>query len=163
MITATARTVVRLRIQRQLHLDDAFLLVACVLLTAVITVLYTIEPALNRDILFFQNRGALPEFTGRVTKYEKYLYSQMTLTWMTIFAVKFSFLSFFRHLVDRMTKLVIFWRVVVAVTSLSLVICACSHFVRCPYFGMKSSRYFSMPMQAGEVIGTQHDVWMNRI
>lgn len=143
MITATARTVIRLRIQRQLHLDDAFLLVACVLLTVAITLLYILEPLLYWDARFFRNPGALPvepDFMEKVTKYEKYLYSQLTLTWTTIFAVKFSFLCFFRQMVDRMTTLVIFWRVVVVVTLLSFVLCACSHFVGCPYFGMKSSR-----------------------
>lgn len=154
MVAAIARTVVRLRIQRRLLLDDILLLVACVFLTTAVTLLYVVEPLLYWNMRYFLNPGKIPtppDLIDKLTDYQRYIYSQLTLAWTTIFAVKFSFLFFFRNMVDRMRMLVILWRVVIVTTSISFVLCISSTFIACPYIGPASSKFDFKSSRPGKV------------
>ena len=53
---------------------------------------------------------------------------------VTIFAVKLSFLAFFRSLIRRLRKLEIWWWCVLAVVIPSSIVLVCSNFITCPYF-----------------------------
>lgn len=59
----------------------------------------------------------------------------LELSWTSIFAVKFSFLFFFKTLVNRIRPMTILWQVVVAATTVAWVVgCLCA-IMECPYFG----------------------------
>ena len=58
-------------------------------------------------------------------------WSYLVVIWTSIFAIKFSFLWFFRLLVDRLRSFVIYWRVVVVVSILAYIFCAFNNFIIC--------------------------------
>ena len=59
----------------------------------------------------------------------------LELSWTSIFAVKFSFLFFFKTLVNRVRPMTILWQIVVGATTVAwLVGCLCA-VMECPYFG----------------------------
>jgi hypothetical protein len=51
-----------------------------------------------------------------------------------IFAIKFSFLFFFRSLIDRVYKLKIYWRFIAIYTALTWAISCGVSVIACPYF-----------------------------
>ena len=55
-----------------------------------------------------------------------------------IFAIKFSFLFFFRSLISRLRPMVIYWRVAVTYTALAWAISVGISFVACPYFDSRA-------------------------
>jgi len=58
----------------------------------------------------------------------------LELSWTSIFAVKLSFLFFFKTLVNRIRPMTILWRVVVGVTAVAWAVgCVCV-VMECPYF-----------------------------
>lgn len=57
------------------------------------------------------------------------------LAWITIFAVKFSFLFYFRPLVDRLPRLTLLWRVALAFCIPVAITSMCSTWIVCPYVG----------------------------
>lgn len=69
-----------------------------------------------------------------------YLYSFLALAWTTIFAVKISFLIFFKQLIHRLGKINTYYWVVTGVTVLSWAFLVAEPFILCPYFGYSSSK-----------------------
>ena len=61
----------------------------------------------------------------------RFEYSYVTLAWLVIFSVKFSFLAFFRLLVGRVRTLFVYWRVIVVVNTLAFPYCILCTFVEC--------------------------------
>jgi hypothetical protein len=70
------------------------------------------------------------------------------MSWITIFAVKFSFLFYFRPLVDRLPKLTLLWRVTLAICIPVAISSMCSTFIVCPYVGSEilCESYSSVPL-----------------
>ncbi|KAI9833649.1 MAG: hypothetical protein M1826_006739 [Phylliscum demangeonii] len=138
MLAAAARFVVRLRLQRRLLLEDIILLFACALLVAGSGLLYksmqmlyvTEDLVLNPQTALFR----LPlNYFETMVYYQKTVWAYLVLSSTAIFAVKFTFLSFFRALVDRQQKMLRYWRVVVVITVLSWGACASYPFWDCPH------------------------------
>ncbi|KAI9824019.1 MAG: hypothetical protein M1826_007552 [Phylliscum demangeonii] len=138
MIAATARFVVRLRLQRRLFLEDIILLFACALLIAGTGLLYKIlEMLYFMEDLVLSPQTALsrlpPEFFQTMVYYQNIVWAYLVVSSTAIFAVKFTFLSFFRALVDRQQKMLRYWRVVVVITVLAWGGCASYPFWDCPH------------------------------
>jgi hypothetical protein len=57
------------------------------------------------------------------------------LSWIIIFAVKISFLFYFRTLIERMYRLTIWWRIILAICIPVAIVSMCSTFIVCPYVG----------------------------
>lgn len=139
IITASARTAIRIKFHRRLFADDAFLFIACLALTALFaTVLYYTSTTYTATaILSGQLREgstvspASVDLGAVVSGYRKVQYLRASLAWLTIFAVKFSFLCFFRPLTDRLPRLLLYWRVVVATNILAFVYCVACNFLGC--------------------------------
>lgn len=71
-------------------------------------------------------------------KYLKLSDTYYVMTWTTIFAVKFSFLFFFRVLIRRVHAVTLYWQIVSVVTVLVWVYCIAGAFIICPYFDAKA-------------------------
>lgn len=74
-------------------------------------------------------------------KYLKLSDSYYVMTWTSIFAVKFSFLFFFRVLIRRVRAVTLYWQVVSVVTVLVWVYCIAGAFIICPYFDYKACEF----------------------
>ena len=142
------RTALRLHFQRRLCIDDAFLLLACVALTAAVPVLYRAigplyslqELASGRLSATSWSQSAGTNLNAEVHRYKLLHTTYEALVWTAIFAVKFSFLSFFRHIVDRIPSLIIHWKVVGGMNIVACVFCVCFSFMTCSLTGYAASR-----------------------
>ena len=98
--------------------------------------LYTAE-ALAFDPSFIITRKAFESFLDNLVTTNVFL----AFAWTAVFAVKFAFLSLFRHLVGRVSRgLVIYFWAVVAVTGLCWAFIISEPFILCPYFGLESGQ-----------------------
>ena len=137
LTVAAVRIAFQIHHRRRLYLSDVFLLCACICLCAGTVVLYHFE-----DMLYFEEtlaKGALsasipPDFLTKVETSFKYSFSYYTILWTSIFSVKFSFLSFFRPLVQRLARSRKWWTYVIVITALSWGFCTVGMFIICPRF-----------------------------
>lgn len=74
------------------------------------------------------------DFLQQASRYHKLGLVFLNLTWITVFAVKFSFLVFFRSLVDRIRTLRIYWWVVTVATGFAWAFTLGAVFLPCPWF-----------------------------
>ena len=143
--TAAIRVAVKLHAQGLLQLDDWFLIFACLCLTGATAVLNWGIPAIYQ-ILQLTIDPVHAEFLAdpKALKvwYHQSTYAYTTLSWATIFAAKFSYLWFFRRLVDRLRPLVIYWRVVVTVTAVGAQLCILQAHISCPRMDSRSCELY---------------------
>lgn len=128
---------------------------AIVCLCAAMTLLLVFTPSLYLIEAFVTSSPAAvsPEEMAQMEvqlerplfKYLKLSDSYYVMTWTTIFAVKFSFLFFFRVLIRRVRAVTLYWQVVSVVTVLVWVYCIAGAFIICPYFDSKACE-FSHPI-----------------
>lgn len=81
-----------------------------------------------------------PDFENQLFRFHKISDAYLVLTYTSIFAVKFSFLFFFRVLVRRVHKMVVYWWIVVAVTAVAWIVCVICIFLPCLYFDERSCK-----------------------
>ena len=77
-----------------------------------------------------------------ISKFRKAQFLRGSLAWITIFAVKFSFLSFFHPLTHHLPRLRLYWKVVAALNALACVYCVTSGFLGCLGFGDETCEYW---------------------
>ena len=131
-----------MRIHNRLHLDDYFLIFSCVCITVgtalcyvYIGLLYWIQ---ELDLNPTRSSYLLAEhidFIADINLIERLVSVFTTLMFTAIFAVKLAYLAFFRRLVDRIRPLIIYWRVVTAITILSFPIGIILSFLACTQTG----------------------------
>lgn len=138
MSAAAMRISLRIRSQRRLFLDDAFLLIASVALTAAVPVLYnqiaqvySFQGLASGGLIVSQLQQS-ETLTEAGVHYQVLHSTYQTLIWSAIYSVKFSFLSFFRQIVDRVQGLVLYWKVVGVISIVAFGPCICFPFVQCP-------------------------------
>ena len=144
-MATTARIIIRVYQYHRLLLDDYFLLFACVLLCAGTGVLYHLLPMLY----FYERLNLNPTSVsmGSYTMedlfwYQKMVYSYVVLSWASIFAVKFSFLFFFRTLIQRVSGgLFIYWKVVLVTTIITGCFNTYEVFISCPHFNLAAREW----------------------
>lgn len=79
----------------------------------------------------------------------KMVYAYIVLSWTAIFAVKLSFLSFFRTLIERVSgRLITYWKIALVFTIVSGAFNICEVFITCPHFdysaaGMWQSKIYT--------------------
>ena len=134
ILSAIVRTLIRLQNKPRLALDDYLLLFSCLCLITSTTLLYKLVPAAYLfEELDFNPSIALPSnFTQLVVFNIKILDAYTFMSWVVIFAVKFCFLSFFRSLIDRVRRMVIYWRFIVGITAVFFGLSLCETFIACP-------------------------------
>ena len=137
-MSTSARLYIRIRLQKKFSIDDGLLIVALCCLIIALSMMYSC--AINN--MYFEEAfttnlpGAhLPaDPLQDANAFHKWATIILMLSWCAIVAVKFSFLFFFRKLIDRIPSLVIYWWIVVflniAVFGYGLAV----QYVSCPYF-----------------------------
>ncbi|MCJ1470459.1 hypothetical protein MMC07_009104 [Pseudocyphellaria aurata] len=121
-----ARTTLRLRYQKRLFIDDAFLLFAEICLGASVGLLYAFADNLFLYEALVTRPSAVvlsPDSINQQILLRKQSDACLALTYTSIFAVKFSFLFFFKVLVRRMHRMIVYWWIVVAVTTIAWIVC----------------------------------------
>ena len=149
MLAALARTAIRIHSRQPFQTDDFLLGFACVTLIASAVLLYVMLDTIYWDMNLILNPFSpatitaflTPGFFDRIRWYQQMSFSFLTLTWTTIFAVKLSFLFFFRQMCDRLKHVMIFWRIVLVITILSYCYCAAGVFIGCPKFGLEARKF----------------------
>ena len=128
-----------MRHSRRLEIDDVFLILAIVTLSAFVGVIYSV-----RDLMYLTVYLSLgvkdPNYTlDRTFNPQKSFayYGTMdeaasVLVWTSIFAIKFSFVFFFRKLTRRVRGIEIWWWVVMVALIPSALICMFLGFIICP-------------------------------
>lgn len=158
LLTAVARMTIRFHhFQKNLRSDDYALLFACSCLIASQVLLYILkidniywfaavmfessrlqtEPHVS---LIFEDddpsEEAIATLYRRISIFQRMQISMGILTWTCIFAVKICFLLFFRQLVPpSLRKLIVAWRVILAITIIFWAFCCCAFFISCSHFG----------------------------
>lgn len=149
LITATIRTVVRFQTQRRLMVDDFMLMFGCLTLSASQIILYLMmEDIYWGEALILDSSPqtyalAIEDpkaFYHRILKYQQMSFSFTTLTWTTIFVVKFCFLLFFQQMIIRMERLMLAWKMVFGITLGCWAFCTCGIFISCPHFGLEACK-----------------------
>ena len=74
------------------------------------------------------------DFLNQAFRFQKLNDAYLVLTYNTIFAVKFSFLFFFRMLINRVRQMKIYWWLVAAATGVVWAYGVIGFFITCPYF-----------------------------
>ena len=165
MTSAIARTAIRAHNQQTRLLDDSLLLLAC-LACITATVLQsmgasTLYPMvmMDRSMAQFVPKEVISQ---AMIKLQKYGYSFAIIIWISIFSVKFSYLAFFRQLIDRQRGLIMYWRIVLAVTFVAAVLNICGSFISCPEFGDNAYKcandYYARRVLIGESFTNALDI-----
>lgn len=144
IVSATSRTILRLKVHRRIHLDDAFLIIASLSLTAA-TILLHIEKKPIYQVEALQLDPMTAEIDpsnilSTLVRFEKLNFTYLSLTWLTIFSVKFAFLNFFGQLVERIPALIVYWKATIATTVIIFAFRLSDVFIACPYMGFESRR-----------------------
>lgn len=138
LLTAASRFYVRLHIQKQFSIDDAFYVAAlcCIICSVVILYSVTIDKLYLVQAMAVQlpNAEIPPDFLQQSYDFHKWNTVCLMLAWCAIMAAKFCFLFFFRKLIDRIQTLVIYWWAVTAFNVVVLGYGLSIYYVACPYF-----------------------------
>ncbi|KAL8709811.1 MAG: hypothetical protein Q9225_007392 [Loekoesia sp. 1 TL-2023] len=134
-VLAIGRVYIRVRLNHRFYIDDGFFFLAVVTLIA-----GTIMTYIDIPYIYLQQNvqsGAQappPDLIQQLLKSVKIQDAAVVLLSTTLFAVKLSFLAFFRSLIRRLKRLEIWWWVVLAIVIPSSIVLLCSNFITCPYF-----------------------------
>ncbi|KAI9799663.1 MAG: hypothetical protein M1826_005481 [Phylliscum demangeonii] len=137
---AVVRTVHRLRSHRRLFVDDLFLFIACVFLAAgtILLFLASTDLYLSTSNWILSLATDFQEVLKSGVRLQLRAFAYACMTWTAIYAVKLSFLFFFRVLVERIRYMTIYWRIVLGATMVAFGVCVCEAAMECPYFDAES-------------------------
>ncbi|MCJ1384837.1 hypothetical protein MMC17_007955 [Xylographa soralifera] len=137
LLSACARFYIRVFVQKQVSIDDGFLLFGICTLICGIAILFTfVDNMYMVEALIFDPQSAqlIPDFLDAAYDYQKMAAVTLILCWCSIVSVKFSFLFLFRKLVDRIPALIKYWwcvtifNVVAGAYGIAVYLVACPHF-----------------------------------
>ena len=149
ILATIGRLTLRYRYHRRLFMDDFVLLFGCSSLIAAFTltnimlegVRSNMIPVLSAPSGLQLHETVSPDFKEHILKYQPLSFIANVLCWVTIFAVKISFLLFFRQLLDRLDTLLKFWKATVGIVAVSAIYCISSIFISWPHFGTSPGQY----------------------
>ena len=135
---------IRLRYQRKLHLDDAFLILAVACLCVATGIIYRVSYFLylhSAALLLPEITPFLIEDLGELLKLQNKVYPYLAMIWTATFAVKWCFLAFMRPLIGPMARKLkwYFWFIVGFCTIVWAFLVA-EPFIICPYFGVDARK-----------------------
>ncbi|OJD40671.1 integral membrane [Diplodia corticola] len=141
VITVVVRFIIRLQYMRRLLLDDCFLLfaAACLVTSMAVVYWYTSELYLVEALNTIPTKViVLTDEVLPLLDSNKKIQIFLGTNWSAIFAVKFSFLAYFKALVWNISpRLKTYFWFVVTFTGLSWAFLVSEGFILCPYFGME--------------------------
>ena len=133
-VVAGGRVFTRFYNPRSFSVDDGFFCLAIVTLIAGTTVLYLDVPYIYLQENVEAGLRAPPaDFVAQLIHDEKLQNAATSLLGTTIMSVKFSFLFFFRHLIQRQKKLLIWWWCNFGFLIPTAAIVIFSDLIACPY------------------------------
>ena len=119
---ATCRTVVRVRLGQGLEIDDGLLFLACICITTSTVLLYISIS----DVYLFEHlltdlasASSLDDVYERSRWFRSMAAANEFVSKVAVFAIRASFLFFFRRLIDRLGGIITYWRVTVFVTAVT--------------------------------------------
>jgi heme/copper-type cytochrome/quinol oxidase subunit 2 len=138
VLSVAARFYVRLGVQKQITIDDGFLIVALCCLISAMSIMYSV----TIDRMYLAEAVAVglpgvdlpPDFLQQAFDFQKWVTITLTLLWCAVMAVKFSFLFFFRKLIDRIRPLIIYWWVVTVFNVAVLGYGSTVYYLACPHY-----------------------------
>ena len=77
---------------------------------------------------------------AHISAYQRLYYSYPAFLWTAIFSIKFGYLAFLRRLIQRIKPLIIYWRIVVAFTIVSWLVCVASIYLGCMKWGLEAGK-----------------------
>lgn len=135
VLVAIARVAIRAKLNRRIYVDDGLFFFAVVTLVA-----GTIMTYIDIPYIYLQQnvqsgaREPPAHFVQQLIHSVKIQDAAVVLLSSTIFAVKLSFMAFFRSLIRRLRKLEIWWWCVLFIVVPSSVMLVISNFITCGYF-----------------------------
>jgi len=75
-----------------------------------------------------------PDWLQITFHYHNLVTSSGMLAWAAIVCVKMSFLFFFKKLIDRIHVMLVYWRIVLAITTITSLYGFTTPFLTCPHF-----------------------------
>ena len=142
LLSVIARFYVRLRIQKQVSIDDGFLLfgagcliAAIILLFLYINTMYTAEAL----VIGLPNVDISPNFIEDVMWFHKMIIISLILTWWSLMSVKLCFLFLFKSLVQRIRPMLIYWWIVTVFNIVVAFFGMVSYIAACPHFTSRES------------------------
>ncbi|KAF7895361.1 hypothetical protein EAF00_007175 [Botryotinia globosa] len=139
VVAALIRFYIRIRIQKQFAIDDTLIIVGILCITASIGLLFNyIDNLFMAEALILGTSEIytqLPkDFIQRIYDYSERSTISLMCAWGAIVSVKFSFLFFFKKLIDRIKSMTRYWWVVfvlnliIAGYGMAIYILACPHY-----------------------------------
>ena len=146
LLLAFGRTYIKVNKFRRLFIDDVLFLLAAIFLVAGTIIMFLTLPYNQTEV----DVGAgveipPPDLTHQLDFDVKFQDASTFLLNASIFSVKFSFLFFFRLLLQGTTKLRIWWWSVFIFTIPCAIICMCTEFMVCPAFGDRIMGKYTLP------------------
>jgi hypothetical protein len=136
LIVAISRIIVRVHKFRRVYADDYFLFLAVSTLIASNALFFAALPDLYLFAAVAAGQSLPPKnFIQAAADTATFAIAAEILSWTTIFAVKFSFIFYFRTLVRRLPRLTVWWRIVIAICVLLAIVSICGALIVCPYVG----------------------------
>jgi hypothetical protein len=145
ILSVVGRGVIRVLSQRRPTLDDYFVLFGALCLIAATGVYYAdieylyLTQALYIDPTIILKTPA-PKLIKTATVHMGFLDAYLNLLWTATFAVKFSFLAFFRQLVQSVDRVRTYYWFVVGVTVVSWMFVVSETFILCHHFGVNTCK-----------------------
>lgn len=144
IIAAALHIALKLRNNRGLQTEDFFLFLACACLTISTALIYRLLSGILIGESFADPHNSLTESLPFLVKpipsYQREAYAFLGLTWGSIFSFKFSILFFFRQLINRLDRIIAFWKITMVITIISLFCCIISFLAVCPHFGVSARK-----------------------
>lgn len=142
IIAAALHIALKLRNNRRLQTEDFFLFLACACLTISTALIYRLLSSIGEgfadpDISLIES---LPVPLKSISSYQREAYAFLGLTWGSIFSFKFSILFFFKQLINRLDRIIAFWRITMVITIISFLCCIISFLTVCPHFGISDRK-----------------------
>lgn len=133
---AISRTIIRLRYQKRLFVDDVLLAVAVISLCTTMglllynsSLLYLMEAVTTG--LYSPGGSSAARVEDQLNAF-KLVYRGLQFGSLTAtFSIKFSFLLFFRNLIRHLDTIVLYWRVVLVIATSGWAYCVTMNFLSC--------------------------------
>ena len=151
----TFRLFVKLKSFRTLHPDDFLAIIAWVMLLAVVILCQTQAKTLYEQYAIISGRKpSTPDFVDRYTIFVRSILPLSILFYSCLWCIKLSILLFFRRLLAKVRGHHILWWVILAITTLSWVVCIADIQYRCYVSSIESIMAYCSTLPAIH--------WLNR-
>ena len=149
-IACCVRFYIRVRIQKQLSIDDGFLLFGLGCLSSAIGVLFTFIDDIYTSEAFSLGDTSFqftPTFLEQSNIYHLRVTVVLMLSWCAIGSVKLSYLFLFRRLVDRLPRMMLYWWFALTFNLAVIGYGIAVYYVACPYYFTFQQRECLVPYQ----------------